>query len=505
MKLRTRRHLALIATVGALGLIGPGVASAHDTPGDTAATGPTAPAPAGTGLLSSDPADASAQVPSPAPAAGTAPVPPVSGAGADPVTGPAPVAGAAAPGVAAAVPVAAPVADPTAPPAGGTVAGPGGIAVQEPPGVPPAVTPPVVAPPATVPPATVPPATVPPATVPPATVPPATVPPVAVPPVPAEPDTAAEKYGWGTPLPESDEFDYTGAPDSAKWDTINGCWAGHNGNGKRCGANSTVDGEKLIQKGSENGDTGWLASKLDQRYGRWEARVRSFNTGDSGKEYHPLLIVWPESDSWPEDGEYDFLENQAPGEECANAFIHYPHPNMPVQQEFLEEEDCGAPLSEWHNIAFEWTPDHVRGYVDGKEWYTLEDGAGPGGRKNIQDMPSGHLTIQFDNFHGGGMREASYEIDWVRMYSLDGAGQPAAGAPGTAAGAPAAGGEDRSGEDPSTGDSSGGRSSGGRSSAEKPSGGDPSGDGPASEGAMTEAAPAASATRASSFDARTSG
>ncbi|WP_433507382.1 glycoside hydrolase family 16 protein [Pseudonocardia halophobica] len=365
--------------------------------------------------------------------------------------------------------------------------------MQEPPGVPPVVTPPVVAPPVTVPPVTVPPVAVPPVGV-----PPVGVPPVAVPPVPAEPETAAEKYGWGTPLPESDEFGYTGAPDSAKWDTINGCWAGHNGNGKRCGANSTVDGEKLIQKGSENGDTGWLASKLDQRYGRWEARVRSFNTGDSGKEYHPLLIVWPESDSWPEDGEYDFLENQAPGEECANAFIHYPHPNMPVQQEFLEEEDCGAPLSEWHNIAFEWTPDHVRGYVDGKEWYTLEDGAGPGGRKNIQDMPSGHLTIQFDNFHGGGMREANYEIDWVRMYSLDGAGQPAAGAPAT-------GGEDRSGEDSSTGDSSGGQSSGGQSSGEKPSGGDPSGDEPASEGAMTEAAPAASATRASSFDARTSG
>jgi hypothetical protein len=317
---------------------------------------------------------------------------------------------------------------------------------------------------------------VPPVATPPAVDPPVVVPPV-VPPVPAEPATAAEKHGWGTPLPQSDEFDYTGAPDSAKWSTINGCWAGHDGNGKRCGDRSTVDGEKLIQTGLRNGDTGWLASKLDQRYGRWEARVRSFTTGESGKDYHPLLIVWPESDSWPQDGEYDFLENQAPGEECANAFIHYPHPRMPVQQEFLEEQDCGAPLSEWHNIAFEWTPDHVRGYIDGKEWYTLEDGAGPGGRKNIQDMPSGHLTIQFDNFHGGGMREASYEIDWVRIYSLDGAGQPAAGDPGMAPGAgePASGGQDRPAEEPST------------------------------EGSMTETATAASAGRASSFEARSAG
>ena len=259
-------------------------------------------------------------------------------------------------------------------------------------------------------------------------------PPVVNPPAPVEPPTAAERYGWGTPLPQSDEFGYTGSPDPAKWDTIDGCWSGHDGNGKRCGANSTVDGEKLIQKGDENGDTGWLASKLDQRYGRWEARVRSFNTGGSGNEFHPLLIVWPKSDSWPQDGEYDFLENQAPGEECANGFIHYPHPSMPVQQEFLKEDDCGAPLSEWHTIAFEWSPEHVRGYVDGKEWYTLSDGAGPGGRKNIQDMPSGHLTIQFDNFYGGGMRPANYEVDWVRIYPLDPIDpKPAAAAPTAAA------------------------------------------------------------------------
>jgi hypothetical protein len=180
---------------------------------------------------------------------------------------------------------------------------------------------------------------------------------------------------------------------------------------------------------------------------------------------------------------------------------------MPVQQEFLEEKDCGAPLSEWHNIAFEWTPDHVRGYIDGKEWYTLENGAGPGGRKNIQDMPSGHLTIQFDNFHGGGMREASYEVDWVRIYSLDGGGQPAAADPGSGptAGDPATGGQDSSGSDGSGPATSSGSGSGDSRSPGDSSGGGPSDGERSSEGAMTEAAPAASATRASSFDALPSG
>ncbi|MBC3189919.1 family 16 glycosylhydrolase [Pseudonocardia sp. C8] len=232
--------------------------------------------------------------------------------------------------------------------------------------------------------------------------------------------TAAERHGWGTPLPASDEFDYTGPPDPARWHHAGECWPGHAGNGGRCASRSTVDGTKLVQTGLADGDSAWVASRLDQQYGRWEARVRSEGTGpDNGRRYHPLLIIWPSSDRWPEDGEYDFLENGAPGEPCAEAFIHYPHGRGPVQQEFVRETDCGAPLSEWHNVAIEWTPDHIKGFIDGDEWFSFSGGA-LGSRRDIQAMPSGHLTIQLDNFFGGNMQPATYEVDWVRIYDLDG-------------------------------------------------------------------------------------
>ena len=232
-------------------------------------------------------------------------------------------------------------------------------------------------------------------------------------------DTAAERHGWGTPLPASDEFDYVGPPDPERWHHAGECWPGHDGNGGRCASRSTVDGEKLVQTGLANGDSAWIASRFNQQYGRWEARVRSEENGpNNGRQYHPLLIIWPESNRWPQDGEYDFLENMAPGEDCVEAFIHYPHAPGPVQQEFVREQDCGEPLTEWHNIGFEWTPDHVKGFIDGEEWFSFSGGAG-GGRQNIQDMPSGHLTIQLDNFYGGNMQPATYEIEWVRIYSLD--------------------------------------------------------------------------------------
>ncbi|WP_250034101.1 glycoside hydrolase family 16 protein [Paractinoplanes maris] len=231
---------------------------------------------------------------------------------------------------------------------------------------------------------------------------------------------AAVRNGWGTPLAQySDEFAYTGRPDPAKWSDADECWRNpHASGGQRCASATTVDGGKLVMTGAANGTTGWLQNDWKTKYGRWEARVRSRNTGGSnGRTYHPLLIVWPDGDKWPEEGEYDFLENSAPGAACAVAFLHYPVTRGDTQQERAEERNCGAPLSEWHNVAFEWTADHVRGFLDGTEWFRYSGGASSS-RKVMQAMASGHLTIQLDNFDGTNMTPAAYEADWVRVYPV---------------------------------------------------------------------------------------
>jgi hypothetical protein len=246
---------------------------------------------------------------------------------------------------------------------------------------------------------------------------------------PSDGDTAAERFGWGTPLSgPSDEFNYgsetaPAVPDQSKWGLAGGgvglCWPGHANNGRRCDKNTRVHGGVLRLVGEANGDTGWLESEFGRQYGRWEARVRSMNTGaPNDRQYHPLLIIWPDGeDPWPEKGEYDYLENGSPGEDCAEAFIHYPHdPDVPTQQQFARETDCGAPLSEWHNVAFEWSSDHVAGFIDGREWFRFSGGANDV-RQCIQCMPSGHQTIQLDNFHGAGMTPAIYEVDWYREYT----------------------------------------------------------------------------------------
>jgi hypothetical protein len=262
-------------------------------------------------------------------------------------------------------------------------------------------------------------------TEPPTTTVPSTTTTTAVP--PGDSDTAAERHGWGNPLPEwSDEFDYgsepsPAVPDQTKWHLAGGgvdrCWPGHAGNGQRCDKNTRVVGGILRQVGQANGDSGFVASRFGQRYGRWEVRVRSQATSaDNGRQYHPLLILWPDSNVWPQDGEYDFLENSSPGEQCAEAFMHYPHePSVPTQQEFAQR--CGVDLTQWHSFAIEWTPEHLKGFVDGEEWFSFSGGASSV-RECIQCAPSMHQTIQLDNFSGGTMQTAIYEVDWARVYPL---------------------------------------------------------------------------------------
>ena len=244
-------------------------------------------------------------------------------------------------------------------------------------------------------------------------------------PGPADMTQAAIRHGWGTPHPLSDEFDYEGPPNSTKWALPGANWAGHAGNGRRRPERQTVTGGKLIMTGLQNGDSGWCRHRLDVQYGRWEARVRSFagapsagepDNTSNGNDYHPLLLIWPQSNSRQTDGEYDFMENGAPGESTLEAFVHYPHPGTSVvQQEHFERPNSS--LSQFHNIAMEWTSQHIKGFFDGVEWFSVSGGANSV-RRDIQTMPAGHLVIQLDNFDGTNQTPATIEVEWLRYYPL---------------------------------------------------------------------------------------
>jgi hypothetical protein len=146
--------------------------------------------------------------------------------------------------------------------------------------------------------------------------------------------------------------------------------------------------------------------------------------GSGSNNYHPVLIIWPDSERWPEDGEYDWVELSQPGQQSLTAFMHYPHDPGPVQQ--VQFSKAGVDTSVFHNYAFEWAPTGLVGYVDGAEWFRTAGGA-TSTRRDIQTMPSGHLTVQLDAFASTSMIPATMELEWSRVYSLTPSG-PTTGA-----------------------------------------------------------------------------
>lgn len=231
-----------------------------------------------------------------------------------------------------------------------------------------------------------------------------TVPTTVAGPPPAPGSTAAAKFNWGTALPGSDEFNYTGAPDSAKWGLYDG--AGHDGNGKRVAGKNVVGNGYLRQSGDSSGNTGGMASKTDIQGGRWEVRARIAADGSGGHPYHPVLLTWPKSGAWPQGAEYDFFEVDL-GDTAPEAFMHYPA-NTVKQEHFTGPK---TDLSQWHNYALDWnmTAKTLTGYIDGVQWFKVT---------NPSAMAPGphHGTIQLDNFFGGGMQAAHMDVDWYHIY-----------------------------------------------------------------------------------------
>lgn len=208
--------------------------------------------------------------------------------------------------------------------------------------------------------------------------------------------------GWGAVV-SGDEFNYSGAPDAQKWSVYDS--PGHAGNGLRKPSAITVSNGALRIDGDAQGTTGGMSAKFDKglgKYGRWESRMR---TSIRDPQYHPVMILWPDSNNWPCDGEIDFAE----GTKDTTQIGFYNHYSCSNQQTTAKRV---IDTTQWHNYAVEWSESAVIGYIDGVEWFRDENSA---------HQPPGtmHQTIQLDWFPGDGSgapKPSWLEVDWARYY-----------------------------------------------------------------------------------------
>jgi hypothetical protein len=211
--------------------------------------------------------------------------------------------------------------------------------------------------------------------------------------------------GWGNRI-AGDECTGTGRPPSNLWGLYDG--TGHDGNGRRVPSAWNYHDGILTIRGDQGGNTGGAAFRYSNYGYRCEIRARAYATGGgSGSQYHFVLILWPDSDKWPEGAEYDFWEGDV-GEKSAAAFLHLPN-HQPYRQ---DRASINYDPKDWHNYACEWNPaaQTLKVWVDGVQVY---DGKG-----RVAQAPGPmHLTAQLDNFGGSSHKEANMDIAWVRIYN----------------------------------------------------------------------------------------
>jgi beta-glucanase (GH16 family) len=207
---------------------------------------------------------------------------------------------------------------------------------------------------------------------------------------------AAARYGWGTVI-AGDEFDYTGSPDSAKWRVYDS--AGHAGRGVRTPDAWQVDGGVATVTGDAQGRTGGMSARHGQKYGRWEARMK---TSLRDPKYHPVLLLWPDvrTSNCPE---VNFAESTT-NPEVVNFFLHYGcEPRQVQEQKSLD-------MTQWHTYAVEWTPTRMVGYIDGVEYFRNTN---PGHLPKV----SMHASIQLDWMPDrSATRRTTMSVDWIRVY-----------------------------------------------------------------------------------------
>ncbi|RZT84138.1 glycosyl hydrolase family 16 [Pseudonocardia sediminis] len=219
------------------------------------------------------------------------------------------------------------------------------------------------------------------------------------------PTAQAAPTGW---VPAGgDEFNAP-ALNTSTWKTYDSVGAFGNGL-RRPSAISQGNGLLTItaQPRLNGGTSGGMAMGAGQLYGRWEFRART----SAGKGYSSAILLWPDSEKFPEDGELDMMEVPSEKRTAATAFVHYGADNRIVGT------SRAGDFTKWHDFAMEWLPDRITWYVDGvKAWETTD-------KKVIPTTPM-HLCIQLDQGPATNWMPApdastpdkvTLQVDWARI------------------------------------------------------------------------------------------
>lgn len=278
------------------------------------------------------------------------------------------------------------------------------------------------------------PPTTPPTTTPPVTTPPVTTPPVTTPPVSTNPSGVAapkgDLPGWkqifvddfskpsatGSWANQCDptKIVYTGS-DGQKWRTYPSCYK--DTYQKRPYRSDAVlsTHDNVLDYSLRNVDgipAGASVSPVinaagqNQTYGRYTARFKVDTPTLS--EYYVAWLLWPQSERWPTDGEFDFPEGGLSG--SPGGFHHYAGAGSCTNGCQAAASNIGAKFTDWHTYTIEWSPGRVR--------YILDDRVVLDSTAWVPSTPM-RWELQTET-NGVGKNSGHLLLDWVSVYSWAG-------------------------------------------------------------------------------------
>lgn len=231
----------------------------------------------------------------------------------------------------------------------------------------------------------------------------------------------------------SDEFNYSGLPDSTKWNYDVG---GHGwGNNelqyytKADTANAKVKNGRLVitaikqQKEKNTYTSARLVTKYkgDWLYGRIEIKAKL----PAGRGMWPAIWMLPTDwkyGGWPESGEIDIMENVGYMPDSVFSSVHTKSFNHVIHTQKTKGLYFNDLSAQFHVYAVEWLKDRIDFFVDGKMFFSFKN------------TGNGFAEWPFDKrFHlllnvavGGGwggvkgvdekIESATMEVEYVRVY-----------------------------------------------------------------------------------------
>ncbi len=235
----------------------------------------------------------------------------------------------------------------------------------------------------------------------------------------------------------SDEFEGSSV-DTSKWLFDVGDWGWGNNELQyytdNDPKNARVENGKLIIEATKNADgVSWNSARLTTRgktsfkYGKIEFSAMVPEGRGTWAAGWTLGDDYVDELSWPYCGEIDILETVGyemnNGNGIAHSTVHTPAYYFKINNQISSVTDVPNVTTEFHTYAVEWTPEEIRGYVDGRHYYTYDKNA------NELEWPFDKpqniiLNLAIGGGWGGArgvdesMSSQKFILDYVRVYQL---------------------------------------------------------------------------------------